>query len=1033
VKAGTIPMGGVRVTATNLRSGVSISTFTDGGGAYSMTLTESGRYLVRAEYGTFSASTRVVLIEVSAGAQVDLLLQKASALQAENSTGSNSISSLWPSQLLPPVSISSITMQPATGSAGGNSGGQLPSFPGDPDFSGDTFTVNGQAQIVMTFFQMGDLMRQSFEDGHELQGRSLEPTDNSSGGPTTSASSVNQPHGVLFWTGGNSALNASPFVLAGQPAPNPSYSSSGYGMAIGTKPFLPGITRPSPNDFILLSFAGQLSTNLVNDYGVVPTALERAGNFSQFFGPSKELVPIYPQNSATPYPNNTIDTALSPEALGLLQYLPEPNLQSTGLNYRLLTTQGIHANTIGATYTHSFSPPDDNSQGLNQSVNLNFNFGDIASDVVNLFPKLGGRQRVQGYSFTAGYTAGIGELFSNINVTSSRNNSEIGNYFTNREDIATSLGIFGNGFNAPLNPNPRNYGLPNLVLNNFNGMNETQPNSQLTQTLGISGSASWTHGAHNLRFGGDFHRVEFNLFGGANATGTFIFTGLDTRKPFTASPNPLAPTGISFADFLLGIPQQTTIESPDQKAYARQTNWDAFVRDDWRVLPNLTILAGLRYDFFSPYSEKYNRLSTLDYNSDFSDFAPVQPNGVGPVTGTRYPKTLIDPDRNNFSPHLGFAWQATKQTVVRAAYEIYYTVGMYGSFIEDLAYQPPFANVQSNPNIFYSIPELALTLGNGFEEASDLGNFAINKHYRLPYTQVWYLDVQRNLPLGIVLDVGYTGAKGSRLDVISAPGLYNSTGFSSGYFDFEDSTGFSNFNSLVVRANKRLQNGIAFQATYTYSHSIDDASSIQAGSQTVAQNWQDILAEESNSSFDIRSQLTGSFLYQLPFGPTRPYLNKGDWASRVFGDWSLSSYFDLATGLPLTPFVQASIAEVERGTHGSVRPNLVPDVSIRQGGGHILHWFNTAAFSTDFAPGQQYGTASRYSIPGPGVQNVNLSLSKLIAFKDARSLELRATANNALNIVQYSGVNTQFDSSTVGQVNAVQPMRQLTFLARFRF
>ena len=122
-----------------------------------------------------------------------------------------------------------------------------------------------------------------------------------------------------------------------------------------------------------------------------------------------------------------------------------------------------------------------------------------------------------------------------------------------------------------------------------------------------------------------------------------------------------------------------------------------------------------------------------------------------------------------------------------------------------------------------------------------------------------------------------------------------------------------------------------------------------------------------------------------------------------------------------------------RGTHGSLRPNRVPGAPITLGGGRLDHWFNTAAFSATFADGQLYGTASRYSIPGPGQQNLNLSLSKLIPFHESKTLEFRATANNALNIVQYSGVNTQISSSTFGFVDAVQPMRQFTFLARMSF
>ena len=137
--------------------------------------------------------------------------------------------------------------------------------------------------------------------------------------------------------------------------------------------------------------------------------------------------------------------------------------------------------------------------------------------------------------------------------------------------------------------------------------------------------------------------------------------------------------------------------------------------------------------------------------------------------------------------------------------------------------------------------------------------------------------------------------------------------------------------------------------------------------------------------------------------------------------------------MPLTPAISASVADVARGCAGSVRPDRVPGVSITAGGGHINNWFNTAAFSSNFAPNQYYGSASRYSIPGPGITVVNMSLSKTFQLKDTKSFEVRMTANNVFNIVQYSGVNTQFDSTAVGQVTSAQSMRTITFLARYRF
>ncbi len=1075
VKAGTTLLPGVSVTATNTLTGKKFTTTTDVTGAYSMTIPQNGRYVVRAELAAFALATKEALLNATSREQqadfAMILASRAAQQEAGEQASTRQYGGTSGAQSLALLGAAADLLQ--AGSGGGNSGAQLPSISGNSDFSGDSVAVTGQAGTTNPFASMGDL-REGFENQQQLQALGQTPGQTSSGGGGFFGGpgggfggpgggpggggrrgnfrnfKPNQPHGAIFWNGGFSALNAQPFAVRGNTAPNPGYSTNHYGLTIAGEPFIPKLTKPSSKDFVFLTLSGQHSTSPLNEYATVPTTLEREGNFSQLTGTNGALIPIYNPATGQPYPNNIINSPLSPQSLALLNYLPAPNLPGTTQNFRLLTTEGSNTDVVGARYNHSFGASTGNipsfvrqfanmGNGLNQSFNINFNYSHAASDDVNIFPELGGKQQTHSYSLAGGYTIGKGKLTNNITFTWNRNNSQLNNYFTNGQDVATQVGILGPN-DSVLNSNPSNYGLPSMVFNQYSGFNQTQANFRLTQTYVLAESSSWRHGKHNVRFGGDFHRVQLNLIGTNNSTGSFTFTGFATQEPGTSNENQVATSGSSFADFLLGIPQETTIQAPQKEAYMRQNIWDLFAQDDWRALPSLTILAGLRYEYFSPYSEINDRLATLDYNAPFTEVEPVYPNQIGPITGIKYPRSLISPERNNFSPRLGFAWRAFKDTVIRGGYGINYTVGQYGNFIQNVAYQPPFANVQVNEaSATTTVCQTENSLANCFPNFTGLpapGNYAVNSKYRLPYVQVWNLDIQRTLPLGIVLNVGYNGAKGTRLDVLSAPGIYPSVSqvpASGVYFDFEDSVAFSNFNALVVRANKRLQNGISMQMTYTYSHSIDDASSIGAGSGVVAQNWQNILAEESNSSFDIRNQATGSFLYELPFGPDKHYLSNGNWASHAFGDWSLSGTYTLADGTPLTPAISASVADVARGTAGSVRPNLIPGANIRAGGGSLDHWFNTAAFSTNYAPGQYYGTASRYSIPGPGTTNVNMSLSKTFQFKDSKSFEVRVTANNAFNIVQYAGVNTQFDSTAVGQVTSARTMRQFSFLARYRF
>ena len=457
--------------------------------------------------------------------------------------------------------------------------------------------------------------------------------------------------------------------------------------------------------------------------------------------------------------------------------------------------------------------------------------------------------------------------------------------------------------------------------------------------------------------------------------------------------------------------------------------WDLFAQDDFRAFSNLTLTYGIRYEYFSPFSEKYDHLAMLAANEGFTEVGVAYPGCTSAFCGG-VPSTLVFPFRTAIAPRLGIALRLPKSTVVRAGYGINFTNGQYSSFATTLAHQPPFANVQTN-----EISTTPITLENGFPvpEGSQAPNYSLDPHYFLPYVQAWNIDVQKAFPWGILLNVGYNGSKGTHLDITSAPRPEEQTSpfGSQVLFNYEQAAAFSNFNAGTVRLRKRLQNGISLGVNYQYSHSIDNAGSIGGTSTVVAQNWQDLIAEEGNSSFDQRHKVSGDYLYELPFGKDRRFLSAGGVASKVMEGWSVSGSFTFATGTPLTPRYQAAVADVARGTAGSLRPDRVPGVSVTAGGGSVQSWFNTTAFAVPANNG--FGNASRNSIAGPGTISNAMSLSKTMGLGDTRNLELRATANNVFNTVQYSGVDTNLDSPTAGQVTSTAPMRQFNFLARFRF
>jgi hypothetical protein len=251
-----------------------------------------------------------------------------------------------------------------------------------------------------------------------------------------------------------------------------------------------------------------------------------------------------------------------------------------------------------------------------------------------------------------------------------------------------------------------------------------------------------------------------------------------------------------------------------------------------------------------------------------------------------------------------------------------------------------------------------------------------------------------------------------------------------GQFTYEDSLGYQRSNALAVNIRNRMHKGIALGATYTYSHSIDDASSVGGSGNSIAQNDQDLGAEESNSSFDRRHVLSGNFVIEPPFGPNRAFFNKGNLTSHILDGFSVSGTFTFASGGWATPQYSLTAEEIAAGAPSSLRPNRVAGQSITGPQNH-LEWFNTAAFSTPLEG--TYGNATRNSIELPGTVAVSGSLSRTVSFGGTRSLEFRVNANNALNTVQYSGVDTTLNSQTFGQVTSAAAMRSLSYNARFRF
>jgi hypothetical protein len=1117
-KSGNVPLPGVTVTAQNTLTGKRYSTTTDITGAWSLTIPQNGRYVIRTQFAAFAVGSQEALLNATSHDQTvnfDLMLaSRAQAAQARqgaqdatglDSAGVQAIRQLAASGAQSLSLVSSLAAdtetQAAAPNAGGSAGVALPSIAGNSDFGGDSVAITGQSGQVSPLAGVDmDRIRDAIETARvqgAVPGGQAGGLFGGGGGFGGGAGGLGggfggagfggggggfggggrgnfrgfnpgQPHGAIFWYGSNSALNAEPFSLQGQPQEQPASGSNRFGITFMSAPYIPKLTKPSGKDTMFLTLSGTRSSSPLDEYATIPTDAERTGDFS-----AAGLAPIYDPTTGQQFSSNGVvnvmpASRITPQAAALLNYFPQPNLPGDVQNYHLLTTAQSNTTQAGARYLRSLGPNAttlggfggrggggggggrrNQNQGLRQSINFNYNWTHSAQDQVNIFPQLGGKTSSDSNSVQAGYTVGYHKITNIFNVSWNRNNAQTTNFFTNVNDIATQVGVLGPG-GVALNQSPLNYGLPNVTLSNLTGISQQQPSFSLSQTVSFSEVLSWIHGKHNIRFGGDYRRVHRDFLGGSNATGSFTFTGLFTEGPNATSTNFGVPaSGSALADFLLGLPQSSTINSSVAKSYLRDNVWDAFATDDWRLLPSLTLQYGVRYELYEPYTEKYDHLADVDTNpgSQFTGVANVQAGGTGPFSGP-LPASLVFPFHLAFAPRLGLALRLPKQTVLRAAFGMNYSVGEYATFATTMAHQPPFANEQTNEAALNSNGNgpppciqtgTCFTLAQGFPAPDSIGNYALEPHYPMPYVQVWNIDVQKRLPWNVVMNVGYNGSKGSHLDITSAPratpanSLTNPT---NQVFTFDQAVAFSKLSAGTLRVNKQLTGGIALGANYQYSHSIDDAGSVGGTAQRVAQNWQDLDAEEGNSSFDIRHQVSGNYLYELPFGKDKYWVTTGT-ASHILEGFSVSGTFSFATGAWLTPSYQASVANVACGTANSGRPDRVPGVSLTAGGGSRDRWFNPAAFTEPGSvagyPCAVFGTAARNSIEGPGTITNNMSLSKTMQLGDTRSMEIRATASNVFNTVQYSGVGTSVTLPTFGQVTSAGPTRSFNFTARFRF
>jgi hypothetical protein len=798
----------------------------------------------------------------------------------------------------------------------------------------------------------------------------------------------------------NSALDARPDSLTGFETPKSPYSRVTMGITLGGPLNIPHLMWHGPNFFT--AYQWSRSNNASNVTGLVPDADQRIGQLAGL------TIPV------------------SPQAAALLDLYPLPNAGgNTGYNYQTEALNNTHQGSLESRLGRTF--------GRRDQVYGGFGFRSTRADAVNLFKfvdatdTLGLDTNVNwSHRFQFPVTALVGYHLT-------RQRTAVRPEFANRENISGAAGIQGN------DQAPADWGPPALQFSSgIIGLSDAQSAFNRNRTDAGSLTLSTNHRHHYFTYGGDFRRQEFNEFTQQNPRGVFTFNG--------------AATGSDLGDFLSGVPDASTVAFGNADKYFRQSVYDAYFTDDWRLRPELTINAGMRWDYGAPLTELYGRLVNLDITPGFAAVAPVvASSATGALTGTKYPDALVRPDRRGFEPRIGISWRPlpAKTIVVRAGYGIYDDTSVYLSAAESMAQQAPLSTSVSVANS----SDCPLTLANGFRDCAGTtaDSFALDPKLRVGYAQDWQLSVQSDLPKALVINVTYLGIKGTRGMQEFLPNTYP-IGASSPCptcpvgFVYRTSNGNSTREAGQVQIRRRMRSGLTATVNYTYAKAMDDDAQVGAqghvvsgsssGAPSIAQNWLDPRGERGLTTFDQRHLIKAQVQYTPGMGMGGGTLLSG-WRGRLLKEWTVMTQISAGSGLPETPQLLATVPGT--GVSGTIRPSLTGAPIYQSSGGFHL---NAAAFASPAAG--QWGTARRDSITGPSQFSLDGSLSRTYRLRPPFNLDVRVDATNLLNHVSYTAWNTTLNwntaasgaalsSPTFGLPAPANAMRSMQVTARLRF
>jgi hypothetical protein len=667
-----------------------------------------------------------------------------------------------------------------------------------------------------------------------------------------------------------------------------------------------------------------------------------------------------------------------------------------------------------------------------------------------------------------------------------------------------TLSIGQNAFTIPGLTNSPNLpaalagGLPQVSITNFTtfGRQSTNPQWQNPALLDPKVNYTWIKGKHSLKFGYEYEHIWMAVNDNNPLYGSWTYGGGYSTCAKGTVVNGVTCSGSAvadnyWADFLFGLTSSYQLANYFV-AHLRQTMDSTYAQDDWKVNSKLTLNVGLRWEYGSPYSEWKNNISNFDpVNQVVDTIAPgaVAGNGIMPVTGSGvYGKTLVNPALGDFAPRVGFAWQLTPKTVLRGGFGtgfVHYTRAGSGDILGINAPQAQFAAVNQNNlkptmtnHCANPLPAQIIAVGTTtqscyatadqgfpsglvttFNPATDNITY-VPKNTPDSYVESWFLSVQRQMAKNTLLDVAYVGNHGVHLQgFLNANQENPANNFARPYANWpSDITEalnefMSNFNALQVRYEQRFVAGLTLLNSFTWEHSLDNASASLEGNTPSPQNGFNLRADYAQSDYNLPVANVTSLVYDLPVGQSRRFLsNANPIMNAVVGGWQISAINTAQAGTPFNityspnaaQAVSPQISATYRGAN-EYRPDVVPGQKITQGTSNraantgYVNYINNAAFvmpPVKDASGNvlsPFGNASRNPGRTPPFNETDLDLNKRFNLPvESMKLEFRAEAYNLFNHTNFylpgtiSGSQGTIASGTVLSTGATPTLSQIS-------